>query len=616
MKDLVSSIFNIFKYTGRIFTCFRNLVFNLALLVILGVVIVSFMTSTEPSIPDKAIIRLDITGNIVEQKKIPSSLEKLFEDSLELRNHEPETSLQDLLDVIDKAAQDQRITGILLNLKNLKNGGLNQLLTIGKAIEAFRQTGKIVIASEDYYTQSQYLLASHADKIILNPMGAVDLHGFGVYRLYFREAIERLKIDYNIFKVGSHKSALEPFTRDSMSNEDRRQNELWLSSVWNEYIEQISKQRDLPFDLLDGYPDTIANSLEQTSGDAAQLALQQGLVDEVWTREKIHSYLETLFDNNSSKDNLITSSSYLESLTPSYTDNSQNDNKVGLIIAEGTILPGNQPTGLIGGDSLQKLIKQARKDPHIKALVLRINSGGGSAFASEIIRQELLELKKSGKPIVVSMGTLAASGGYWIAADADEIWASKVTITGSIGIFGAIPTFDRSLASLGIFSDGTGTSPLASGLDLTKPLPEQLKSAIQQNVEHNYRHFIDIVATGRKMEKSKVENLAQGRVYDGQAAKDLGLVDQLGSLNDAIESAAQHAKLENYSTSYIQAPVSVKNQLMQLFSSAYSHLAPSSTIKNAPFMPLHNQIVDHLKTLAQLQDPQNMFAFCPIKLNL
>ncbi len=618
MKDLVAAIFNIFKYTGKIFSLIRNFLFNMVLIIIAGIFIFSFFPKTQLTIPENSFVRLDITGDIVEQKKIISSLEKLFDNPMDFNDSDPETTLQDILDVIDNAADDTRITGILLNLKNMKRAGLDQLLTIGQSIENFKGSGKKVIASEDFYSQSQYLLASYADKIILNPMGAVDIHGFGIYKLYFKDAIDKLKINYNIFKVGSHKSALEPFTRNNMSKEDRQQNELWLASLWSEYIETVSQQRNLPIELISSYPDSIAKNLKETQGDAAKLALKSGLVDQIWTREETNNYLNIQLKKQNHQESFISSNKYLETIIPSYKNDAADAKTIGVIIAEGTILPGNQPNGFIGGESLRKLIQKARKDNDIKALVLRINSGGGSAFASEIIRQELLEMKKGGKPLVVSMGTMAASGGYWIAADADEIWSSKVTITGSIGIFGAIPTFNKSLEKLGIYSDGTGTTSLAAGLDLTQPLPEQLKSAIQQNVTHNYDNFIKLVARGRNLPKDRVEKLAQGRVYDGKAAKNLGLVDNLGSLQDAVKAAARLAKLEDYSANYIQAPVSVKSQLWQLLSSTYSFFLPDSSLDNlvhTPLLTLENELMSHIKTYALLNDPKHTFVFCPIKLS-
>lgn len=615
MKDLLLAIVNIFKCTGKIFTTIRNFIFNTILLCLIVAIAISLVPQASQDSSDNSILRLDISGDIVEQKKLFGSFEKYFGQSMGLKDKEPETSLQDILDVINSAAKDDTISSILLNLSEMKSGGLNQLISIGRALENFRDQDKVVIASENFYSQSQYFLASYADKIILNPMGAVDIHGFGVYRLYFKEAIERLKINYNIFKVGSYKSALEPFTRDSMSNEDKRQNELWLSSLWQLYIDQIVKQRDISPDSFNQYTNNISISLKNTNGNTAELAKHLGFVDEIWTRQETARYLKTLDPGSARDGNFVSSEKYLLSLTPSYSNDKSKSSRIGLIVAEGNILPGNQPAGFIGGKSLSKLIKKAKDDKSVKAIVLRINSGGGSAFASEIIRQELLECKKAGKPFIVSMGAVAASGGYWIAADADQIWASEATITGSIGIFGAIPTFEKSLAELGIYSDGTGTTSLAAGLNVTQPLPPQLKSAIQQNVVHNYQNFIEIVAKGRQMERSRVEKLAQGRVYDGRSAQQLGLVDNLGSLTEAIQGAAKLADIKDYSVTYIKATPSVQSKFIQFLSTQLLSFFKTEYHPSDIRVKIETNLTKLFKELQLLQDPRGVYALCPLELS-
>ncbi|MGB3224737.1 MAG: signal peptide peptidase SppA [Desulforhopalus sp.] len=615
MKDLLMSICNILKYVGRFFTFIRNFFFNILLLIVFIAIIIAIIPREESTIPLGSLLRLDISGNIVEEKKLSSTLEKLFEQSFTLDAAEPETALQDILDIINEAGKDDRIKALVLNLKDMGHGGMDQLQNIGHALTRFKETGKIVVAAEDYYTQPQYFLASYANKIIVNPMGGVDMHGLGVYRLYFNDALEKLEINYNIFKVGEYKSALEPFTRNSMSVADQQQNELWVSALWQLYTDEIAKQRKISLDSIHYYTSNIDEALSSTQGNIAQLALKTGLVDKIATRNEIDSYLTSLTPTLSGKVHILPSRQYLESITPSYAEDTSQKLKVGLIIAEGNILPGKQPPGMIGGDTLAELIKKARENIEVQALVLRINTGGGSAFASEIIRQEVLEFKKSGKPIVVSMGTVAASGGYWIAADADEIWASPATITGSIGIFGAIPTFENTLASLGVYRDGIGTTPLAAGLDLTQPLPEQLKSVIQQTIVYNYEQFLQIVASGRNLEQSKVAELAQGRVYDGMTAKTLGLVDNLGSLKDAIGAAARLAELDTYATEYIRPPVSVKERFFQLFTTARNYLGNSSIMQNPVMVRLKNTLVNHLDDIFLLYDPRGVYAKCLVNLS-
>ena len=614
MKDLITSIFNIFKYIGRFFTFIRNFLMNMLLIIIFIAIIIALIPREISLVPRGTVLRLDISGDIVEEKRLLSSLEKLFKEPFSFSLPQPETALQDILDVINMSAKDDSISVLLLNLKDMGHAGMNQLENIGQALLRFKESGKTVVAAEDYYTQSQYYLASYANRILLNPMGGVDIHGFGVYRLYFKDALEKLEVNYNVFKVGTYKSAIEPFTRNSMSPADKLQNELWLSALWQLYTDEIAKQRNISVEAIHYYTNNIAEALNSTNGDTAELALKTGLVDQIATRQETTSYLSSLTPFPSEEPNIISSITYLDGITPSYTEDASHNPNIGLIIAEGTILPGKQPAGMIGGESLAMLIKETRENEQIKALVLRINSGGGSAFASEVIRQELLELKKSGKPIVVSMGTVAASGGYWIAADADEIWAAPSTITGSIGIFGAIPTFEKTLASLGIYSDGIGTTPLSTGLDLTQPLPEQLKAAIQHTIIYNYDQFLQIVANGRNLDKSKVAELAEGRVYDGQTAKTLGLVDNLGSLEDAIEAAGRLAGLKSFSTKYIRPSVSFKEQFLQFLTTTTAFWGETSFIQNPVMLRIKNMISRQLDKVMFIDDPRGVYAQCPVNL--
>jgi protease IV len=616
MKDLLFAIFNIFRYAGKAVTLLRNILFNLLLLAVLVTIIFILIPKKVSHIPPQSILRLDISGNIVEEKRIFGSLEKLFDDSLDPEGAEPETALQDILDLIDNAAADDRIVAILLNLKPLARAGLNQLQTIGQALINFKKSGKSIVAAEDFYSQSQYYLATYADKVFLNPMGGVDIHGFGVYRLYFKEAMDKLAVNYNIFKVGTYKSALEPFTRNNMSAEDRQQNELWLTALWQVYVSDILRQRRISGEVIDNYTNDIVRSLQTTAGDPAELALKSGLVDQLSTRLEITAYLAALTKTTADKPQLLSSADYLDSIKPSFSGDDWQGDTIGVIVAEGNILPGKQPPGLIGGDSLAELIRKARENDQIKGLVIRINSGGGSAFASEIIRQELLELQKKGKPVVVSMGAVAASGGYWIAADADEIWASEATLTGSIGIFGAIPTFEKTLASLGIHSDGTGTTPLAAGLDITQPLPEPLKGAIQQAVAHNYDQFLEIVAKGREMEKSRVEELAEGRVYDGRTALSFGLVDKLGTLDEAVQAAAELAGVTDYNAEYIRPPATVSEQFFQFFSTRLPLLGARLTPDAPAVSRLKNALRTRMNDFLFLDDPQGIYAHCLIKMTL
>jgi protease-4 len=612
MKDLLLSLAGIFRYAGRFITIVRNTVFNIFFLLVLLVIIAAFLSKSGPQLADKSILVLSVTGDIVEEKAPISSVAKLFEEMGGEPADDTEILLQDILHIIDQAGKDSRINAILLDLQKMGSAGIDQLQVIGEALKGFKAAGKKVIAAEDYYTQKQYYLASYANTVIVNPMGGVDLHGIGLYHLYFREALEKLKVNYHVFRVGTYKSAVEPILRDSMSPEVREQNAGWLSSLWNSYTDDVTKQRSIARTNIDAYTHNTSTLLAQAGGDTAQLALKTGLVDKVWTRAQVDAYLSSIAGTSSKRDfTHISSADYLDMIGPAEKNTDDSPNKVGILVAQGNIVPGEQPAGVIGGDSLAALIREARKDNTVKALVLRINSGGGSAFASEIIRQELLELKKSGKPLVVSMGTVAASGGYWIAADADEIWAAPTTITGSIGIFGAIPTFENSLAELGVHSDGIGTTPLAAGLDLTQPLSPQLTESIQLSVDYGYRQFIEIVSKGRKIDKERLAGIAEGRVFDGRTAQQVGLVDKLGNLREAVAAAAKRAKISgNFTPSYIKKPLSVREQMLEELASKGSTLSRLSVFSTLIPDRLLQRFEESMRQLPLFSDPHGVYAHC------
>lgn len=611
MKDLIHSIVNIFRWIGKILTGIRVLTFNLIFLVLLFFFVTSlsfYSPQKEAPTPDSGALVLSLSGDIVEEKQSIDPVSSVLNEKLGLNTGPTETLLQDVLDAITEAGNDDKVTCILLDLSTLGTVGLNQLRSIGEALNEFKSSGKKIIAAEDFYQQKAYYLASFADEIYLNPMGAVDLHGLGAYRLYFKDAINRLKINYHIFRVGSFKSAMEPIMRNSMSEEARSQNLSWLTALWDTIITDISRERNLSREGLRAYTENIASELAMVKGDTALLALETGLVDGLKTREELRQYLAELAGKNQGGTfKQIQLNDYLKTIPRSFIDPPGAGGSVGIIIAQGTILNGEQPIGIIGGDTIGELIRKAANNSAINALVLRINSGGGSVFASEVIRQEILEYKKTGKPLVISMGSTAASGGYWIAADADKIWASPVTLTGSIGIFAAIPTFEKSLSELGVYNDGVGTTSLAAALDLTQPLSPPLKESIQISLHHGYDQFLKIVAQGRSMSRKEVTQVAEGRVFDGVTAQRLGLVDELGSLEDAIESAASLAGLEEYSASYIRKPLTVKDELLQLFSGTVGNWLSSATIPPS-LLSAFSRLMAPIREILLFDDPKGLYA--------
>ncbi len=612
MKTFFSLIWNLITSIFKTVTFFRNLVFNILFLILLILVIAVLFSKDEPSLQDNTALILSIRGDIVEEKQIVSPISDIIDDSVGMYSLPNETLLQDIIDGIDTAAEDNRITALVLSLSEMGNANIDQLYEIGNALERFKKSYKPVIAAEDSYTQNGYILASYADTIFLNPTGFVDIHGLSFHSLYFKDALEKLRVNYHIFRVGAYKSAVEPIIRNSMSKEARSQNDIWLNSLWNNISEHIVRKREIAADVIDIYTNSPSLLLSETKGNAAALALESGLVDELKTREELRRYLADI-SAPSQKHGFrnISLHEYLKIPKPSANQSKSPESSIGIIVAQGNILPGEQPPGSIGSETLGRKIRQARLDDSIKAVVLRINSGGGSAVASELIRQEILELKKTGKPLIVSMSGVAASGGYWIAADADEIWAYPTTITGSIGIFGAIATFEESLASLGISSDGVDTTAIAGAMDLTMPLSQEFKNVLQLTIENGYDMFISVVAGGRNLSRKDTETLAQGRIYDGKAAHALGLVDKLGGLDQAIASAADHASLKTYSVEYIKETGSFTDMIWENLQQNLLRIHIPKKLQ-----PILSQLFATFRPnsapLLFLEDPKNIYAHCLI----
>jgi protease-4 len=614
MKDLIHSILNIFHHAGRIISLIRNTIVNTVFLLIIAFIAIGFFTSDTPEIKNNSILRLTLSGDIVEQRRPSAPFETVVEELLGMEPEPQQLVLQDILDIVQTASKDPAISTILLDLHDLGNVGLNQMQSIGKSLTLFRQQDKKVIAAEDFYTQKQYYLASYADTIIINPMGGVELHGFGVYPLYYKEALEKLQVNYHVFRVGTYKSAIEPIIRDSMSDEVREQNGEWLNALWLNYTSDVTGQRGLPADAISKYIENIDVKLEALNGDTAKLALENHLVDKLLTREEIENYLNSLSAGSSYS--AVSTEEYFAKIKPTLHETEVDNNAIGIIVAEGTILDGQQPAGFIGSESLGDRIRSARNNNAIKGVVLRINSGGGSAFASEIIRQELLELKKTGKPLVVSMGAMAASGGYWIAADADQIWASPTTITGSIGIFGAIPTFERTLDQLGIHSDGVGTTSLSAGMNLTQPLTPAMKQSIQLTVDNGYARFLSIVENGRKIAKDRLSTIAEGRVFSGEKAKELNLVDNLGSLDDAVQATAKLAGLDKHSVIYLEQKGSMRDQILQSLRITAASFFPDIFASSTPLHNMYQQIRKGITDFLLIDDPNNIYAHSMLQLSL
>jgi len=610
VKKAFTFIAVFFIWIWKIFKTGTLIASNLLILLFFVVLIALVVGHPAKKIPNQTALILNPEGNIVEQRSALDPIARAVNSFAGVSKHE-ETPLQDILDVINTAAGDDRIRMLVLSPSHLGRVGFNQLRDIGRAIDNFKESGKVVIAADDSYTQTQYYLASYADEIYLNPMGTIALHGFGVFRLYFKEMLDKLRIRFHVFRVGTFKSALEPVLRNNMSDAAREANRQWLDRLWNTFCADIGKQRGITPLLINDFINSMDVRLKKTGGDNALMALNAGLIDGIKTRRQVEEYLQSVAggNNGGKKFNHISMYEYLKHITPSYSTRPKNSSSVGIIVAQGNIVPGEGVVGQIGAEKLIRQIKTARKDNSVKAVVLRIDSGGGSAFASELIRQELLRLHQAGKPLVVSMGSMAASGAYWLSADADTILASPVTLTGSIGIFGALPTFDQTLATIGVHDDGIGTTTMAGAVSPVRPLPTNIANALQLGVEHGYRQFIDIVAKGRKLPQERVEEIAEGRVWDGKSAIDLGLVDAEGSLNEAVSRAAELAGLTAPNGIYINRPASFLKNLQQFGHMTFTTMLSNNLLPSA-WTATAKQLKAQLDFFQQQPDPANLYAFC------
>jgi len=610
VKKILTFIALFFIWSWKIFKTGTLIASNLLFLLFFVIVIVLLVGHPAKKIPNRTVLILNPEGNIVEQRSALDPIARAVNSFTGVSKHE-ETPLQDILDVINTAAGDDRIRMLVLSPSHIGRVGLNQLRDIGRAIDNFKESGKVVIAADDSYTQTQYYLASYADEIYLNPMGTIGLHGFGVFRLYFKEMLDKLRIRFHVFRVGTFKSALEPVLRNNMSDAAREANRQWLDRLWHTFCADMGKQRGITPLLINDFINSMDIRLEKAGGDGALMALNAGLIDGIKTRDQIEEYLQSVTGSKGSgkKFSHISMYDYLAHITPSYTTRPEKSSSVGIIVAQGNIVPGEGVVGQIGAEKLIRQIETARKDNSIKAVVLRIDSGGGSAFASELIRRELLRLRRAGKPLVVSMGSMAASGAYWLSADADTILASPVTLTGSIGIFGALPTIDQSLATIGVHDDGIGTTNMAGAISPTRPLPDNIANLLQLSVEHGYRQFIDIVAKGRKLPKKRVEEMAEGRVWDGKTAIALGLVDAEGSLNEAVARAAELAGMKTANGIYINRPTSFLKNLQRVGRMALTGMAGNNLLP-ATWMEVAGQFKTALAFLQQQPDPANLYAFC------
>ena len=513
----------------------------------------------------------------------------------------------DLLEVLETAASDDRVQDIILSLDNINGTGQAVLYDVGNALQKIQEADKNIIAVGDYFTRSGYYLASFADEIIMNSDGLVEMDGFGRSRLFYKSFLDKIKVDFNVFRVGTFKSAVEPYLGNEMSEAAKEANLAYLDVLWSSYKDVISKNRGMTSEEIQYLVDNSDSILTEEGLSSSEAILNYGLVDKLLPRTKTRSYLKELFGESDDKKSFAQISGYeYFRLIQSEKSVVSAEDKIAVVVARGTIVNGVQPPGTIGGDSTSRLIREAHEDENVKAIVLRVDSGGGGVFASEQIRLELLEAKEKGLTIIASMGNVAASGGYWISANAHEIWASHNTITGSIGIFGILPTIDRALSEIGINSDGVKTSRLDLSGDVTSPLDEGLSKIIQSEIEYGYKRFIGLVSEARDIPIEEVDKIAQGRVWAGSTALELGLVDNIGNLQMAIKRAAELAKIDEYNSYYPEQEVNWREQIFNRLSGYIGWAIPSLIKENI----LVKETVRVLQDIEKLNDPKGIYIIC------
>lgn len=581
-----------------------NLLF-VALLVLLWVA----LADQQAPLPSRAALTLDLAGRVVDQRTQVDPT-RLF---LDADPADRELLLTDLVDAVDLAAGDERITALVLEFDGLIAIGQSKTTELAAAIERFRAAGKPVVARGDYYTQDQYRLAVEADHILMHPLGAVALEGYSYYSNYFASALDKLSIKMHVFRAGDFKSIAEPFLRSDMSPGERQITRAWLNDLWAEYCNRVEQRRGLDAGavdvLLGAYPQRLADA----GGDPARLAMRAGLVDEVLDRVQQQSYLAALVGakNEDGAYASVPFARYLRHTRAASTAPEPGRRHIAVVTAQGNIVPGSQALGVIGGDAIAKLLQDTSEREGLGAIVLRLSSGGGSVFASEIVRETVADIRERGIPVVASMGSVAASGAYYIATAAQHIVATPSTLTGSIGVFAAFPTLENLLERGGVYTDGVGTTPLAGGFRLDRPLVPEVESALQQSVDSVYERFLALVMDGRGLDRAQVDAVAEGRVLSARSALAAGLVDELGGLREAAQSAARFAGLEagDYELVLIQPPITPQEQFLRELSDALGaqRLSRSGLDRLARWLA---PAARGLSALEGFKDPRHLYMRC------
>lgn len=600
-----------------------NIVFLFFVLLLAAIVSLTTMVKEKPNLTgDQGALLVNLNGYLADEREDGLN----WRNALKKLNDEQAVSQYSTFDVvyaIENAANDKRIKGLVLDLNYLDGGDLPALDYVGKAIRDFQKSGKKVIAYADNYSQSQYFLASYADEIYLNPIGEVGIEGLSAQNLYFKSMLEKLEITPHVFRVGTYKSAVEPLLRDEMSPEAKANTEQWLGTMWSNYQERIAENRNIAKHSVLPEAAVYVDELKALNGDITAYAQKHKFVTQVASRLKLSQNLTALFgENEQNEPKMVDFDTYLAALPDRLKGDSsdfvQAKNKIAVINIEGTIVDGETNEQGVGGDSIAQLLRKAYKDKNVKAVVLRVNSPGGSAFASEVIRQEAENLQTAGKPVVVSMGAMAASGGYWISSTADYIVADKNTLTGSIGIFAVLPTLENTIKKAGISEDGVTTSALVSPSGFS-PLTAELKDSLQLQIEHGYDRFLSVVSKGRSLTKQQVDNVAQGRVWLGEDAYKMKLVDELGDFDTAVGKAqelangklAESEKNDTFSVEWItDENTGLLGGLMKNITQSSQNVIQNAVLKTIGLPKEVKQVQKQLGILTQFNDPKGQYLYC------
>ena len=616
-------ILKFLKYCWRglnfIRDCVMNLVFLLFVLLLGAILSLSSYMDGEKVelVGEQGALLLNLDGYLADNRDSQPEWERALQE-LDNQHVPGKISTFDVVYAIEQAANDERIKGLVLDFNYFEGADIPALEYVGESLKNFKKTEKPVIAFSDNYTQAQYLLASYADEIYLNPRGSVFIQGLAAQNLYFKEMLDKLEVTPHVFRVGTYKSAVEPFLRNDMSPEARRNLQQWLNGMWTNYKDIIATNRKIDQNSVLPDAKTFLKELKALKGDSTAYVEQRKLVTQLASRSELDKKLIELFGSNKDDEpKLLSFNRYLKAL-PDRMLSEDSEHKIAVVNVEGVIVDGESYQDEVGGNTVSRLLSEANADKDVKAVVLRVNSPGGSAFASEVIRQEVDALQKAGKPVVVSMGSMAASGGYWISSTADYIVADKNTITGSIGIFALFPTFEKTIKKWGISSDGVATSEL-SDLSLLRPLSSELNDVFQMEIEYGYDEFLSVVSKGRKLSKEEVDKIAQGQVWLGQDAYKNKLVDELGNfdtaLNKAIELAnaklADDQKTDDYSVEwFVEEDDSTLNKLMSGLRGSVKSLVKSTVDETIGLPKEAAQIKQSLGVLTKFNDPKGQYLYC------